>query len=238
MSNEVPPGAVVWDMDGVLVNSGDAHRAAWKALGREIGPSVHRRRLHPDVRHGEPRYLPHHLGHHRPGGCRRLERPQRVLFRDQAPSLQPLPGAVELVRALHAAGWRQAIGSSTPAGQRHPAARRAGADRPARRHCHRRRHHAGQARSAGLLAGLRAAGRAPARGFVLEDAVAGVQAGRAAGAQVIGVTTTRARADLLAAGADRVVDDLTELTVPRLQRRGRRPRPRTPNYLRLWADIP
>ena len=37
MSNEVPPGAVVWDMDGVLVNSGEAHRAAWKALGREIG---------------------------------------------------------------------------------------------------------------------------------------------------------------------------------------------------------
>ena len=32
-----PLGAVVWDMDGVLVNSGEAHRAAWKALGREIG---------------------------------------------------------------------------------------------------------------------------------------------------------------------------------------------------------
>ena len=31
------PYAVAWDLDGVLVDSGEAHRAAWQALGRELG---------------------------------------------------------------------------------------------------------------------------------------------------------------------------------------------------------
>ena len=30
------PAAVAWDMDGVLVDSGTAHKAAWQALGREL----------------------------------------------------------------------------------------------------------------------------------------------------------------------------------------------------------
>ena len=68
----------------------------------------------------------------------------------------------------------------------------------------------------GFLLAFQRFGVPPARGFVIEDAVAGVQAGKAAGAQVIAVTTTRARPDLVAAGADRVVDHLTELTVPLL----------------------
>jgi len=44
---------------------------------------------------------------------------------------------------------------------------------------------------------------------VVEDAVQGVQAGRAAGMAVVAVTTTRKRDDL--ANADHIVDSLTEL---------------------------
>jgi beta-phosphoglucomutase len=59
---------------------------------------------------------------------------------------------------------------------------------------------------------LRAAekiGLAPARCAVVEDAVPGVQAGKAAGMRVMAVTTTRRREDL--AQADRIVDSLAEL---------------------------
>ncbi len=51
---------------------------------------------------------------------------------------------------------------------------------------------------------------APEYCAVVEDAVHGVQAGKAAGMSVIAVTTTRTREELSL--ADRVVDSLAELT--------------------------
>jgi len=50
----------------------------------------------------------------------------------------------------------------------------------------------------------------PRNCVVIEDAVAGIQAARSAGARAIGFGRTR-EADLLAAGAEQVVDSLAEL---------------------------
>ena len=54
----------------------------------------------------------------------------------------------------------------------------------------------------------------PERCFVVEDALSGVQAAKAAGMTAIAVTTSFPAEALLRAGADRVTDDLSEL--PRL----------------------
>jgi beta-phosphoglucomutase family hydrolase len=60
--------------------------------------------------------------------------------------------------------------------------------------------------------GARRLGVAPARALVVEDALAGVAAGRAGGfGLVIGVARHGNAAELAAAGADRVVGDLAEL---------------------------
>ena len=73
---------------------------------------------------------------------------------------------------------------------------------------------------------LRAAeklGLAPARCAVVEDAVQGVQAGRAGGMAVVAVTTTHKREEL--AQADYVVDSLADLKAAdflRLLQNGRR----------------
>jgi sugar-phosphatase len=48
---------------------------------------------------------------------------------------------------------------------------------------------------------------------VVEDAPAGIQAGKAAGMQVIGIETTYGRKELLKSGADVVIDRLTRLRV-------------------------
>ena len=64
----------------------------------------------------------------------------------------------------------------------------------------------------GFLAGAARAGVAPAQAAVFEDALAGVEAGRAgAFGYVVGVDRVGHRAGLLAHGADVVVDDLAEL---------------------------
>ncbi|MDU0289198.1 beta-phosphoglucomutase family hydrolase [Saccharothrix longispora] len=63
-----------------------------------------------------------------------------------------------------------------------------------------------------FLVGARLLGVEPARAAVFEDALAGVQAGRAGGfGHVVGVDRAGQREELLRHGADVVVDDLAEL---------------------------
>jgi beta-phosphoglucomutase family hydrolase len=63
-----------------------------------------------------------------------------------------------------------------------------------------------------FLAAAEALGTAPKRSAVFEDAIAGVEAGRAGGfGLVVGVNRTGNAASLLSHGADRVVTDLAEL---------------------------
>jgi len=62
-----------------------------------------------------------------------------------------------------------------------------------------------------FLLAARRLGVAPADCVVLEDAPAGIAAGRAAGCYVIALRTTHADAEL--AGADAIVDDLSRLTI-------------------------
>src|SRR3954464_13644414 len=57
----------------------------------------------------------------------------------------------------------------------------------------------------------------PSKAGGIEDAPAGIQAGKRAGAATLGVTTTQTRQTLLDAEADRVVDSLTEITVADLE---------------------
>jgi beta-phosphoglucomutase len=219
MRNEGEVRAVVWDLDGVLVDSGEAHRAAWIALGREINRPFTDEDFVRTFGMANPDIFRVIWAITDPADVRAWSDRKEILFRDQARALHPLPGAMELVRALRAAGWRQAIGSSAPranitllldvlglAGQF--VAVVSGDDITR-----------GKPDPQGFLLAFERLGVPPARGFVIEDAVAGVQAGKAAGAQVVAVTTTRARADLLAAGADLVVDTLTQLSVPLLEGR-------------------
>jgi mannitol-1-/sugar-/sorbitol-6-phosphatase len=56
--------------------------------------------------------------------------------------------------------------------------------------------------------GAASLGFAPADCLVVEDAPAGIRSGKAAGALVLALRTTEADAELIAAGADRVVTDL------------------------------
>jgi HAD superfamily hydrolase (TIGR01509 family) len=74
------------------------------------------------------------------------------------------------------------------------------------------RHLAGKPAPDTFLAGAEAAGIPPRQAAVFEDALAGVEAGRAGGfGCVIGVDRVGQRAALRAHGADLVVSDLAEL---------------------------
>lgn len=59
----------------------------------------------------------------------------------------------------------------------------------------------------------------PSDCVVFEDAVSGIEAGRAAGCRTVGITTTISGQALLDAGADFVVPDFRVLTVAEIERR-------------------
>jgi HAD superfamily hydrolase (TIGR01509 family) len=216
---QTQPFGCVWDLDGVLVDSGEAHRAAWQALAAELGYNTYDDAMHQRTfGMGNPDIIRLVFGVTGPADrvAAWADR-KESLFREAARGLHPLPGAADLVRALHARGWRQAIGSSAPHANiallldvlgLAPCfdALVSGDDV---------RH--GKPDPEIFRTGLERLGVPPARGVVIEDAVPGVQAGVAAGAFTIGVTNTRSRADLEAAGAHLVLASLAEIDAARLE---------------------
>ena len=108
--------AVIWDVDGVLIDSAEQHRQAWHRLAADEHVPFTDADFWATFGMRNADIIPRFYGHDlTPARIQALgdrkETYYRELLRQQA---APLPGARELVVALHAAGYRQALGSSAP----------------------------------------------------------------------------------------------------------------------------
>ena len=127
-----------------------------------------------------------------------------------------LPGAIALLERLRAAGIRTAVVTSSR--NRAKVLQAAGLtallDAAVDGNTILERGLAGKPAPDMFLEAARALGVRPARAVVVEDAISGVQAGARGGfGLVVGVARKGNDAELVAHGAQRVVSDLTELTV-------------------------
>ena len=108
--------AVIWDVDGVLIDSGEQHRRAWEQLAREEGLPYSDAAFWATFGMRNADIFPRMFGVSGPPerivalGDRK-EAIYRALLAENAVAL---PGAKGLLAALHAAGYRQALGSSAP----------------------------------------------------------------------------------------------------------------------------
>ncbi len=139
---------------------------------------------------------------------------ERVLELIHNQGVQPYEGSVRYVRAAIDAGLPRAVVSSSA--NAHDVLRAAGIDGLFEKvidgEIAERDHLHGKPAPDTFLAGARALGVDPAHAAVFEDALAGVAAGRAGGfGYVVGVDRVGQRDELMAHGADAVVDDLAEL---------------------------
>jgi mannitol-1-/sugar-/sorbitol-6-phosphatase len=187
---------VLSDLDGVLVDSGDAVERVWRewAVENGVDPELVARASHgvpsPDV----VRNVAPHL--YSPEEIDRIEQ------RHAATGGTALPGAAELL-------GRANVGVVTSCTAELAAARFASAGLPAptvlitRDMTERGKPHPDP-----YLAGAAALGADPADCLVIEDAPAGIAAARAAGMTVWGVTTTHEPHEL---DADVIGADLSEL---------------------------
>ena len=107
--------AVLWDLDGVLVDSAPFHFQAWRellaSLGRELSEADFRRTF--GLRNDA--ILRDLLGDLSPAEMERLAARKEGLFRQAARgNISALPGALALLRLLRERGLRLALVSSTP----------------------------------------------------------------------------------------------------------------------------
>lgn len=214
LTSSPPPRAVLFDMDGVLVDSTSVHLRAWSQFldaygipaptggiatlfgrpGREAVAELLQRPVEdPETR----------------AALAELEEASHALLAAPGPGGLVVPGVSRLVEELATAGWRLAVATSA---RRRAAILSLGelleafeamvtTDDVT----------VGKPDPEVYLAAAERVGVAPAQAVVVEDAVAGVVAGRRAGAYVVAVPTTAPEAALRNAGAHRIIPEVIAL---------------------------
>jgi beta-phosphoglucomutase-like phosphatase (HAD superfamily) len=109
--------AVLWDLDGVLVDSAPFHFQAWRELLASLGWDFREADFRRTFGLRNDAILRGFLGDLPPAEIERLGRRKEELFRRAAlGNIVPLPGALALLRLLGERGFKLALVSSTPHG--------------------------------------------------------------------------------------------------------------------------
>jgi sugar-phosphatase len=198
--------AFLFDLDGVLIDSTPAVTRVWARWALEHGFNPEEVVAHA---HGRPsldtvrEYLPN-ADH---------EEENREVERREIADLEgvvPLPGALDLLARLPTHRWIIATSCTQPLAK----ARIQAAGLPQPRHlitaddiAHGKPHPEPYLKAASIL------GLAAADCVVLEDAPAGIKAGKAAGARVIAFPTTTREAALREAGADWILNNCADISL-------------------------
>jgi HAD superfamily hydrolase (TIGR01509 family) len=215
----VTPRAVLWDLDGTLVDSEDYHWRSWRDAMAAEGIDLSYERFLASFGLRNDRILRGWLGDSvDPARIQRIGDAKEAEYRRLAEreGLTPLPGAAEWTARLHADGWHQAIASSAP---------RLNVE-VMLRVLHLDRYFDAIAAAEDVTIGkpdpqvfLRAAehlGVPPSRCIVVEDAPAGVEAARAGGMRSIGVSQTKQLdADIFVRALDALPKDAFDRLVAR-----------------------
>ena len=203
--------AILWDMDGVVADTGEAHFRAWQAFFREVGGSITREAFDETFGMANPAILRKWLGNevsdemiHECGLHK--EELYRGLVGDH---VQLLPGVREWLAWGRERGYRQAVASSGEMANivaivsafdlgNSFDALVSGAFLPK-----------SKPDPTVFLQAAAAVGAAPENALVIEDGIVGVEAARCAGMSCIAITTTHSAEKL--ADADLVINSLQEL---------------------------
>ena len=187
--------AVLWDLDGTLVDSAEYHWRSWRDTMAAEGLPLTYQQFLDGFGQKNDRILRAWLGADADADrILRLadakEREYRRLAREG--ELLPLPGAAEWVKRLREQGWRQAIASSAPRANVEVMLAALRLDEAFDATVSAEDVTAGKPDPQVFLAAARKLTTAPANCIVVEDAAAGVEAARRAGMRCIGVSGTEA----------------------------------------------
>lgn len=208
--------AVIFDLDGVVIDTKEFHQAAWKRFGLEKGFPVSDEFFIETFGMTNASILPRLFG--RELSVEEFEsfvELKEAYFRESLQGkLLALPGASSLIGQLQAQGIKTALGTSTPAKNVQFVLAELKAHKWFDAISQDGDYKRGKPYPDVFLEAARRLGVEPSESVVIEDAVAGIQAAKAAGMRCVAVTTTNPREKL--DDADLVVDSLAELRVDTL----------------------
>lgn len=205
--------AVLWDLDGTLVDSAEYHWRAWATTLREAGVAITRAQFLGSFGQRNDTILAAWLGP-RVRKARRAqlgaakEAAYRRLMREGG--VAPLPGAAAWVERLRREGWRQAIASSAPRANVDAVLEALGWGACFDAVVSAEDVTAGKPDPQVFLAAARRLGVPSARCVVVEDAGSGIEAADRAGMVSIGVGAGAARATLAVASLADLAPDAFE----------------------------
>lgn len=203
---------VIWDMDGVLVDTGEFHFQSWMITLAPYGIPFSREIFNNTFGMNNEGILKLLKGEEfDPQMINEIGERKEITFRQQIRGqVKLLPGALNLLKSIREENIPQAIGSSAPQKnidaivgelelKDYFAVLVSAAEMP------------GKPDPAVFLAAAQGIHAPAAQCIVIEDAIAGVEAARRAGMKCIAVTTTNSAASLHA--AHRIVNRLDEISV-------------------------
>src|SRR5712691_2138575 len=215
MSN--PIQAVIWDLDGVIIDSADEHRRAWQRLAREEGRVMTDADFWATFGKRNDDIFASLWGNLPPEQVKALSDRKEMYFRELIrESAAPLPGAIELMRGLHDSGFAQALASSTPVENINLIAEVLGLKRYLSILVSGETVAKGKPAPDIFLKAATELHKNPTLCLVIEDAVAGVEAAHAAGMRCIAVAGNRDLPGLRK--AELMVKDLTEVKVENIRK--------------------
>jgi HAD superfamily hydrolase (TIGR01509 family) len=204
---------VIFDMDGVLVDSHGVHRDAWRQFFQTLGRDVPEAELD-FILDGRKRgdILRHFLGNCPDSELEEFGRRKDCIFRQMRFSVVPVPGAVYFVRELRRSGAVLALATSASRSRAHATLLELGL-----LNCF-----AEVVTGEDVLLGkpdpsiyrlaCKRVGISPERLLAVEDAVSGLRAAVGAGLRCIGVASHEPPENLITAGAAHVVRDFDSIS--------------------------
>lgn len=213
--------AVIFDFDGVVIDSHEAHERSWFALAAELGEELSRETFVATFGQRNESILPF-LGWAEEGDRERIQQlgdRKEGLYREilRAEGIEPLPGVVALLEDLAAAGIPCAIGTSTPRANVECVLEITGLggffhDIAASEDVTR-----GKPDPEVFLKAAAKLGAEPAACVVIEDAHVGIRAAKAAGMKSLAVTTTHPAESLAPEMPDRIEASLVTVNASYLR---------------------
>ena len=183
--------AVLWDMDGTLIDSEEFHWISWRDTLEREGIPITREQFLATFGQRNDSIIPQLLGAAAtPESIERISTAKEELYRElvRKHGMKPLPGVATWLQRLHEDGWLQAIGSAAPRKNIDVVLEALSATHLFQAIVSAGDVHHGKPDAEVYLVAAARLGAAPVRSIVVEDAVAGVEAAGRAGMRSIGVS--------------------------------------------------